>query len=196
MEHDKKRVFDYLQKYLGQYNVYVSPKEEELFTQLNIESDKSYLVYNKDYNTLKKFVSYYLTLRDYDYISYDFNDYTSNYTDPEKDIVYSELLILRYHSGVFEFGKAGSLLRDVLVSTITSRNRAGLITLVLAEKDLPYLNNSPEIRAIKLGDVHVNNYNFNNSNSVNNVPVNSTTINIVDTKRINNMPADEDPGMY
>lgn len=145
-----KSKFRYLKNYLGGYFLTLTDKEEEYFYSLDIQRNTSYLVVCSNYNLLKKFMACYLTKDEYSYVAYDINDFIRRIHDSDFDTLGSNVLIIRYPCYAYERGKTEEHIRDVLLQTVASRNRINQSTVILAEKNLPYLQNSGEVITIKL----------------------------------------------
>jgi len=148
---DKEDRVKFFKTYLREYDVRFSEEDEKYFDGLEIKTENSYVVTCSDFSRLKKFVNCFLLANElFDHVTYDINEYINFYVSPQKDIVYNELLIIHYPVNAFEYGKTKELIQNALLQTITSRNRMGFTTIVLAEKPLPYLEECKDIEKVTL----------------------------------------------
>lgn len=150
-----KEELDYLKVLWGEY--YADPiLDKDYLSYFNkIDTKKSYLVVSYNFSKLQRFVRFYL-LKDpsKDFITYDVNEYVDSFVS--KEVIFKELLIISYPMNAFEMGKTGDFIREALLQTVSSRNRIGYQTIILAEKGLDYFNNSGELKIVTLDNIVAN----------------------------------------
>jgi hypothetical protein len=159
-------LFKFARLYLGQTNWKnlkdTSKAELELFQKEPIDLTKSYIVYgNKD--LLNKFKAFYLTrcLKTRPlYMQCYVTDYASELTSSTKDEyglnVDQDLIFLYIHKhSISTLGKSETWLTETILNKVASRNRDGLITIILSEIRVPLLEDTTEIEVINLSEVIV-----------------------------------------
>jgi len=147
--------YKWYKMYLGEYfDTYKSLTRQQVdyFKTLELNLDKSYLVTCSDPNTLKCFMTYYLCIRDSNFKTYLVDEYVSDAGSRDKDsLIDSEVIILQYHKHINTCSdKQDNWFYNTLLGKITGRNRQGLITIVLAEKQVNTLKNSGELLLLDL----------------------------------------------
>lgn len=157
-------LFKFARLYLGQVNWEnlrkTTDKELALFQKTPIDLKKSYIVYgNKD--LLNKFKSFYLTrcLKTRPlYMQCFITDYASELTTGTKDDyglnVDQDLIFLYIHKhSISTLGRSETWLTETVLNKVASRNRDGLVTVILSETRVPLLEDSAEIEVINLSEV-------------------------------------------
>jgi len=177
LANEKEKIEDlkkFLDIYLGEYKVKLSKSDLDLFKKLTLAPNMSYIVVHPLYEMLRKFTQYFLTLREVSYLSYTIDIFLREYKTNNYEHYYNELLIIKYHANVFEFGRSIDFIRDSLLETITSRNREGLTTIILAEKHIPFLQECPELRYVQLGNSSICNSSYLGSSVIGDGATNSS----------------------
>lgn len=159
-------LFKFARLYLGQsnweYMQNTSDGELQLFKKFPINLKQSYIVYgNKD--LLNKFKAFYLTrcLKSRPLYTQCFiTDYANELTSGTKDDyglnVDQDLVFLYIHKhSVSTLGRSETWLTETILNKVASRNRDGLVTLILSEVKVPSMEDSSEIEVINLSEVHV-----------------------------------------
>ena len=157
-------LFKFARLYLGQTNwenlKKTSEKELALFQKYPINLEKSYIVYGSA-DMLKKFKAFYLTrcLKTRPlYMQCFITDYANELSSDTKDEyglnVDQDLIFLYVHEhSVSTLGKSETWLMETTLNKVTSRNRDGLVTIILSEIKLPTLESSRELGVINLKGV-------------------------------------------
>lgn len=159
-------LFKFARLYLGQsnweYMQNTSDGELQLFKKFPINLKQSYIVYgNKD--LLNKFKAFYLTrcLKSRPLYTQCFiTDYANELTSGTKDDyglnVDQDLVFLYIHKhSVSTLGRSETWLTETILNKVASRNRDGLVTIILSEVKVPSMEDSSEIEVINLSEVHV-----------------------------------------
>lgn len=159
-------LFKFARLYLGQsnweYMQNTSDGELQLFKKFPINLKQSYIVYgNKD--LLNKFKAFYLTrcLKSRPLYTQCFiTDYANELTSGTKDEyglnVDQDLVFLYIHKhSVSTLGRSETWLTETILNKVASRNRDGLVTIILSEVKVPSMEDSSEIEVINLSEVHV-----------------------------------------
>jgi hypothetical protein len=137
-----KKNIDYLKNYLGNYYVNLSKTTYSFYKSLNIDKGESCYVLDSDYEALRRFMAYYLPRDSYTHITYDASELLEVLTNSKDSFIMTEVLIINYTKLAFEMGKTSQFLITKLLDLIAQRNRIGLSTVILAEKDMHYTNES------------------------------------------------------
>lgn len=155
-------VNDSINIYVGEENLKVlrniTKKEYELLQSLNLNSTSSYFVKGSR-NQLKMFKAFFIAKCAYERYSYaecQLKEYIEGLQDREDDFsfltgVERELLFLYLHKESSGIGNTDNWLATTALDKITSRNRKGLITVLLSERDFPIVEESDEVKVIDMG---------------------------------------------
>ena len=159
-------LFKFTRLYLGQSNwEYMQNSSEgelKLFKKFPINLKCSYIVYgNKD--LLNKFKAFYLTrcLKSRPlYAQFFITDYANELMSNTKDEyglnIDQDLIFLYIHRhSVSTLGRSETWLTETILNKVSSRNRDGLVTIILSEVKVPLLEDSSEIEVINLSEVHI-----------------------------------------
>lgn len=157
-----KQVRLYLGKNNWSYIAKTTEAEKALFQQQNIDLSKSYIVYgNRD--LLLKFKTFYLTrciktkpLYMQCYIDEYASALSSNTKDDYGLNIDQDLVFLYIHEySISELGRSEAWLTGAILNKVASRNRDGLVTIILSEVKIPSLATSSELNVINLSEVIV-----------------------------------------
>lgn len=155
-----KQVRLYLGKANWDYIAKTTEAEKALFQRQSLDLKKSYIVYgNRD--LLLKFKTFYLTrcIKSKPlYMQCYIDEYASALTSNTKDEyglnIDQDLIFLYIHEySVSELGRSEAWLTGAILNKVASRNRDGLVTIILSEVKIPSLATSPELEVINLSDV-------------------------------------------
>ena len=157
-------LFKFTRLYLGQANWEYLKKTSEaeltLFQKQNVSLKDSYIIYgNKD--LLNKFKAFYLTrcLKTRPlYMQCFIDDYAGSLMMNTKDEyglnVDQDLIFLYIHEySVSDLGRSEAWLTQTILNKVASRNREGLITIILSEVKVPSLAASSELSVIDLLEI-------------------------------------------
>ena len=157
-------LFKFARLYLGQANwenlKKTSDKELASFQKAQVDIKQSYIVYgNKD--LLDKFKAFYLTrcLKSRPlYMQCFVTDYANELMSSTKDEyglnVDQDLVFLYIHKhSISTLGRSETWLTETILNKVASRNRDGLITVILSEVRVPSLEDSSELKVINLSNV-------------------------------------------
>ena len=155
-----KQVRLYLGKNNWDYISKTTPKEHALFQQQNLDLTKSYIVYGNR-ELLLKFKSFYLTRcvkAKPLYMQCYVDEYASALTSSTKDEyglnIDQDLIFLYIHEySVSKLGRSEAWLTETILNKVASRNRDGLVTIILSEVKVQPLTESPELEVINLSGV-------------------------------------------
>lgn len=166
MEEKNLELFKFTRLYLGQTNweflKKITAGELQLFLKFPISLDKSYIVYgNKD--LLNKFKAFYLTRcikKRPLYSQYFISEYASTLSTNTKDDyglnVDQDLIFLYRHSHMQTLGNSETWLLETILNKVAERNRDGLVTIILSEQRMSFLEESGEFEVINLSEVITN----------------------------------------
>ena len=155
-----KQVRLYLGKTNWDYIAKTTEAEKALFQKQSLDLKKSYIVYgNRD--LLLKFKTFYLTrcIKSKPlYMQCYIDEYASALMSNTKDEyglnIDQDLIFLYIHEySVSELGRSEAWLTGAILNKVASRNRDGLVTIILSEVKIPSLATSPELEVINLSDV-------------------------------------------
>ena len=155
-----KQIRLYLGKANWDYIAKTTEAEQALFQQQNLDLTKSYIVYgNRD--LLLKFKTFYLTrciktkpLYMQCYIDEYASALNSNTKDEYGLNIDQDLIFLYIHEySVSELGRSEAWLTGTILNKVASRNRDGLVTIILSEVKIPSLATSSELEVINLSEV-------------------------------------------
>jgi hypothetical protein len=155
-----KQVRLYLGKTNWEFISKTTPNEQALFQKQNLDMSKSYIVYgNRD--LLLKFKTFYLTrcIKSKPlYMQCYVDEYASALTSSTKDEyglnIDQDLIFLYIHEySVSKLGRSEAWLTETILNKVASRNRDGLITIILSEVKVQPLSESPELEVINLSGV-------------------------------------------
>jgi hypothetical protein len=155
-----KQVRLYLGKANWEFISKTTPNEQALFQKQNLDMSKSYIVYgNRD--LLLKFKTFYLTrcIKSKPlYMQCYVDEYASALTSSTKDEyglnIDQDLIFLYIHEySVSKLGRSEAWLTETILNKVASRNRDGLITIILSEVKVQPLSESPELEVINLSGV-------------------------------------------
>jgi hypothetical protein len=159
-------LFKFARLYLGQANwewmQKTSKSELDLFQKTPIDLKKSYIVYGSK-DLLSKFKAFYLTrcLKTRPlYMQCFISDYANELMTSTKDDyglnVDQDLIFLYIHEhSISSLGRSETWLTETILNKVASRNRDGLITIILSEIKVPSLADSSELEVINLSGVLV-----------------------------------------
>ena len=155
-----KQVRLYLGKANWEYIRKTTPKELELFKKNPIDLTKSYIVYGNR-ELLLKFKSFYLTrcIKSKPlYMQCYIDEYATALTSSTKDEyglnIDQDLIFLYIHEySVSKIGRSEAWLTEAILNKVASRNRDGLVTIILSEVKVQPLAESPELEVINLSGV-------------------------------------------
>lgn len=154
-------LFKFARLYLGQTNwsnlKKTSNAEHALFQEVPIDLKKSYIVYGSA-DILGKFKAFYLTrcLKTRPlYMQCFITDYANELSSGTKDEyglnVDQDLIFLYIHEhSISTLGRSEAWLVETTLNKVTSRNRDGLVTIILSEIKCPNLEKSKELQVINL----------------------------------------------
>jgi hypothetical protein len=155
-----KQVRLYLGKANWEFISKTTPNEQALFQKQNLDMSKSYIVYgNRD--LLLKFKTFYLTrcIKSKPlYMQCYVDEYASALTSSTKDEyglnIDQDLIFLYIHEySVSKLGRSEAWLTETILNKVASRNRDGLITIILSEVKVQPLSESSELEVINLSGV-------------------------------------------
>lgn len=158
-------LFKFARLYLGQENWNLikktSNEELELFKHFSITTDKSYIVFGTP-DLLLKFRAFYLTrcLKKRPlYSQYSIHDYAVELSSGVKNEfsinIDQDLIFLYRHQHLHTIGKSEDWLLETILNKVADRNRDGLVTIILSEVRMSYLENSGEFELINLSGLAV-----------------------------------------
>ena len=155
-----KQVRLYLGKANWEFISKTTPNEQALFQKQNLDMSKSYIVYGNR-NLLLKFKTFYLTrcIKSKPlYMQCYVDEYASALTSSTKDEyglnIDQDLIFLYIHEySVSKLGRSEAWLTETILNKVASRNRDGLITIILSEVKVQPLSESPELEVINLSGV-------------------------------------------
>ena len=163
---DNSNLSKQVRLYLGKANwSYISKTteaEKALFIKQPLDLTKSYIVYgNRD--ILLKFKTFYLTrcIKTKPlYMQCYIDEYASALMSTTKDEyglnIDQDLVFLYIHEySVSDLGRSEAWLTGTILNKVASRNRDGLVTIILSEVKIPSLAESPELAIINLSEVTV-----------------------------------------
>lgn len=157
-------LFKFARLYLGQTNweylKKTSDGELALFQKAHIDLSQSYIVYGSK-DLLNKFKAFYLTrcLKTRPlYMQCFVDEYAGSLMNNTKDEyglnVDQDLVFLYIHEySVSELGRSEAWLTGTILNKVASRNREGLVTIILSEVRVPSLAESSELKIINLSGV-------------------------------------------
>ena len=155
-----KQVRLYLGKSNWEYIGKTTPAEHALFQKQELDLTKSYIIYgNRD--LLLKFKAFYLTrcIKSKPlYMQCYVDEYASALMSNTKDDyglnIDQDLIFLYIHEySVSKLGRSEAWLTETILNKVASRNRDGLVTIVLSEVKVQPLTESPELEVINLSKV-------------------------------------------
>ena len=154
-----KQVRLYLGKSNWDYIAKTTESEKALFQGQNLDLTKSYIVYGSR-DLLLKFKTFYLTrcIKTKPlYMQCFIDEYASALTYGTKDEyglnIDQDLVFLYIHEySVSEVGRSEAWLTGAILNKVASRNREGLVTIILSEVQVPSLAKSPELEIINLSE--------------------------------------------
>lgn len=158
-------LFKFTRLYLGasnwEYLKKTSQEELALFKDKPIDVNKSYLVYGNQ-NLLNKFKAFYLTRclkKRPIYEQYQMYDYANELCSTTRDEyginLDLDLLFLYRHNHPLTIGRSEGWLIETVLNKVASRNREGLVTVILSEVKMEDLNKCGEFEVINLSGVQV-----------------------------------------
>lgn len=162
----KKEFAKYTMRYLGKANImYIkktSESESKMFQNFLLDMNSSYLIYGNE-EILNKFRAFYLTRCTKTrplYSQYHATLYAEALTSDSKDEyglnIDQDLIFLYIHEhSISSLGKSETWFTETLLNKITSRNRDGLVTIVLSEVRVPSLEDKSELNIINLNRVAI-----------------------------------------
>ena len=147
--------------YLGENKKLIKSLTKEDYKTLkalNIDTAKSYFV-KGDQKKLLKFMAYFILKGVLERPSYskvmlkEYVEGTLDRSDELSSILGTErqLLFLYLHREVSGIGNTEAWIATTSLDKITTRNRKGLVTVVLSERDFPILEKSEELISVDLG---------------------------------------------
>lgn len=159
-------LFKFTRLYLGQYNWEFLRKIQEselnLFKKFDINLNKSYIVYGNN-DLLNKFKAFYLTRcikKRPLYSQYFILEYASSLSTGTKDDyglnIDQDLIFLYRHEHMQTLGNSETWLLETILNKVAERNREGLVTIILSEQKMTFLENSGEFEVINLSEVVTN----------------------------------------
>lgn len=163
---DNHNLHKQVRLYLGKENwnriSQTTEAEKELFQKQNIDLRESYIVYGSR-DLLLKFKTFYLTrcIKSKPlYMQCYIDEYASALSSNTKDEyglnIDQDLIFLYIHEySVSDLGRSEAWLTGAILNKVASRNRDGLVTIILSEVKIPSLASSPELRIINLSDVAI-----------------------------------------
>ena len=158
----KEDVTESIREYLGDDNCKIlksiTLEEYNMFTSFKASPTKSYFVKGIA-SKLKKFQVYFIALcsqKRYSYSTFMMKDYVSGLAERTDDLTFlmgadKELLFLYLHGETSGIGNTDAWLGYSALDKIANRNRKGLVTVVLSERDFPLLEGSNELENLNLG---------------------------------------------
>ena len=155
-----KQIRLYLGKTNWDYIAKTTEAEKKLFQEQSINLSESYIVYGNR-NLLLKFKTFYLTrcikskpLYSQCYIDDYMNTLKADTKDDYELNIDSDLLFLYIHEhSIPKYEKYEAWLTGAVLNKVASRNRDGLVTIILSEVKIPSLATSPELRVINFLEV-------------------------------------------
>lgn len=157
-----KQIMLYLGKVNWKYIAKTTEEEQNLFKKQKLDLTKSYVVYgNRD--LLLKFKTFYLTrcIKSKPlYVQCYIDEYAAALTSATKDEyglnIDQDLVFLYIHEySVSELGRSEAWLTQTVLNKVASRNREGLVTIILSEVRVPSLSKSAELNVINLTGVSI-----------------------------------------
>ena len=158
----KEDVTESIKEYLGEENYKVLKSitldEYNELISFNISPVKSYFVKGVA-PKLKKFQAYFIAVcsqKRYSYSTFMMKDYVTGLAERNDDLTFlmgadKELLFLYLHGETSGIGNTDAWLGYSALDKIANRNRKGLVTVVLSERDFPLFEGSSELEKINLG---------------------------------------------
>jgi len=155
-----KEEFDaWAEKYLeGYFETFkkMTKKDNDYFKSLGINNQKSYYVVG-DRDKLELFITYYLMLKCQRFSTYMVSEFASEIY-MHNDIIDCEVLILYNHGHKTYTGGGESAIWNTVLDRASSRNRVKekkvrFKTIVLSERDIPYIRNSGEFENLDLNNL-------------------------------------------
>ena len=159
-------LFKFARLYLGHDNweslKKTTDSELSLFQKYPVDLNKSYIVYGTR-DLLNKFKAFYLTrcLKTRPlYMQCFVTDYANELTTGTKDEyglnVDQDLVFLYIHKhSISTLGRSETWLTETILNKVASRNRDGLVTIILSEIKAPSLEDTVELGVINLSEVIV-----------------------------------------
>lgn len=160
-------LFKFARLYLGtenwKYAKDTSESELSLFKKFSINLKNSYIVYGSK-DLLHKFKAFYLTrcLKERPlYMQCFITDYANELMINTKDDyglnVDQDLIFLYIHEhSISSLGRSETWLTETVLNKVASRNRDGLVTIILSEIKVPSLEVPNELEVINLSGVALN----------------------------------------
>lgn len=151
-----------IEEYLGEDTIRVikslSKKEYSLLKKLNVDPKKSYFVKGSREN-LEKFMAYFLTKCVYDrpsFMKIMLKEYIDGYLEKNDEGTFllgadKPLLFLYLHKETSGIGNTDAWLGASTLDKVANRNRKGLATVVLSERNFKMFEDSSEFITIGLG---------------------------------------------
>lgn len=166
MEEKNLELFKFTRLYLGQNNweflKKITKGELQLFQKFPIDLNKSYIVYGNE-ELLNKFKAFYLTRcvkKRPLYSQYFILEYASTLSTNTKDEyglnVDQDLIFLYRHNHMQTLGNSETWLLETILNKVAERNREGLVTVILSEQRMSFLEESKEFEVINLSEVITN----------------------------------------
>ena len=166
MEEKNLELFKFTRLYLGQNNweflKKITKGELQLFQKFPINLNKSYIVYGNE-ELLNKFKAFYLTRcvkKRPLYSQYFILEYASTLSTNTKDEyglnVDQDLIFLYRHNHMQTLGNSETWLLETILNKVAERNREGLVTVILSEQRMSFLEESKEFEVINLSEVITN----------------------------------------
>ena len=145
---------NYLEGYFKDFKLLLKDKEcLEYFKSLNIYNKFSYLVFSENFQTLRKFATFYLILKYVRFQTVNMYDFASDICDNKDELFEKEVMILFNHRHILDVGNTENWLLSTILNKVATRNREGYRTLVLTERRLPTFEKSGEFNFIELRGV-------------------------------------------
>lgn len=166
MKEENLELCRFTRLYLGQNNwrflKKITKSELQLFQKFSIDLNKSYIVYgNKE--LLNKFKAFYLTRcikKRPLYSQYFILEYAGTLSANTKDDyglnVDQDLIFLYRHNHMQTLGNSETWLLETILNKVAERNREGLVTIILSEQRMTFLEESKELDVINLSEVITN----------------------------------------
>ena len=158
----KEDVKNSIKEYLGKYVDIlkkISLKEYEIFQKLLPKVERTAYFVKGSKEMLKKFKAFFIakcSLERYEYSSMMLKNYVEGLTDKNDNELFiaginRELMFLYLHKATAGIGNTDNWMAAAALDRIVNRERKGLITVLLSERDFPQVENSDEVKKIDLG---------------------------------------------
>lgn len=163
---DNLELFEFIKVYLGDDNwknlKKITSEELSLFSSFTLDINKSYIVFGSE-DLLNKFKAFYLTRcvkKRPLYSQYFILEYAEALSGATKDEfglnIDRDLIFIYRHKHMQTLGNSETWLLETILNKVAERNRDGLVTIILSEQRMPFLEKCGELSSINLSGAIAN----------------------------------------